>query len=180
MRRGRTLAEDEAGRRTLASDEKNRAENLMIVDLLRNDLGRIAQIGSVRVTDLFTVETYRTLHTMTSGITATLKPGLTPTDILTNLFPCGSITGAPKLRAMEIIAAFEAGPRGVYTGSIGYIAPSGDLTFNVAIRTAVIDSAGKGEIGIGGGIVADSSPRTNIRRPCSKWHSSQIPPRPSA
>ncbi len=157
MPRGRTLAEDEVGRLALASDEKNRAENLMIVDLLRNDLGRIAQIGSVKVTDLFTVETYRTLHTMTSGITATLKPGFTPTDILTNLFPCGSITGAPKLRAMEIIAAVEAGPRGVYTGSIGYIAPSGDLTFNVAIRTAIIDSTGRGEIGIGGGIVADSS-----------------------
>lgn len=156
MQRGRTLAEDEAGRLALAHDEKNRAENLMIVDLLRNDLGRIASIGSVKVTDLFTVETYRTLHTMTSGITATLKPGLGPTEILTNLFPCGSITGAPKLRAMEIIDSVEPDPRGVYTGSIGYIAPDGDLTLNVAIRTAVIDNFGKGEIGIGGGIVADS------------------------
>ncbi|MDB5530777.1 MAG: pabB [Devosia sp.] len=156
MPRGRTLAEDEAGRLALAHDEKNRAENLMIVDLLRNDLGRIAQIGSVKVTDLFTVETYRTLHTMTSGITATLKPGLGPGDILVNLFPCGSITGAPKLRAMEIIDQVEPDPRGVYTGSIGYIAPDGDLTLNVAIRTAVIDNSGKGEIGIGGGIVADS------------------------
>jgi para-aminobenzoate synthetase/4-amino-4-deoxychorismate lyase len=156
MPRGRTLAEDEAGRLALANDEKNRAENLMIVDLLRNDLGRIARIGSVKVTDLFTVETYRTLHTMTSGIEATLKPGFGPANILENLFPCGSITGAPKLRAMEIIADVEAGPRGVYTGSIGYIAPDGDLAFNVAIRTAVIDHAGTGEIGIGGGIVADS------------------------
>ncbi|MDB5588740.1 MAG: pabB [Devosia sp.] len=156
MPRGRTLAEDEAGRLALAQDEKNRAENLMIVDLLRNDLGRIAQIGSVKVTDLFTVETYRTLHTMTSGITATLKPGLGPRDILENLFPCGSITGAPKLRAMEIIDEIEPDPRGVYTGSIGYIAPDGDVIFNVAIRTAVIDNSGKGEIGIGGGIVADS------------------------
>jgi para-aminobenzoate synthetase/4-amino-4-deoxychorismate lyase len=156
LKRGRTLAEDEAGRLALAADEKNRAENLMIVDLLRNDLGRIAQIGSVTVTDLFTVETYRTLHTMTSGITATLKPGLGASDILANLFPCGSITGAPKLRAMEIIDTVEPDPRGVYTGSIGYIAPDGDLTLNVAIRTAVIDTSGKGEIGIGGGIVADS------------------------
>ena len=97
------LAEDEAGRADLAADEKNRAENLMIVDLLRNDLGRIAEIGSVEVTDLFTVETYRTLHTMTSGITARLKPGIETTPIIANLFPCGSITGAPKLRAMEII-----------------------------------------------------------------------------
>ncbi|MEO8686220.1 MAG: aminodeoxychorismate synthase component I, partial [Devosia sp.] len=156
LARGRTLAEDQAGRLALAQDEKNRAENLMIVDLLRNDLGRIAEIGSVEVTDLFTVETYRTLHTMTSGITATLKAGLGPGDILANLFPCGSITGAPKLRAMEIIAELESGHRGLYTGSIGHIAPGGDLTFNVAIRTAVIDSADRGEIGIGGGIVADS------------------------
>jgi len=156
MPRGRTVAEDEAGRLALAHDSKNRAENLMIVDLLRNDLSRIAQIGSVKVTDLFTVETLSTLHAMTSGITASLTPGLGPTDILANLFPCGSITGAPKLRAMEIIDLVEPDTRGVYTGSIGFIAPSGDLIFNVAIRTAVIDSTGKGEIGIGGGIVADS------------------------
>ncbi len=156
LKRGRTLAEDEAGRAALASDEKNRAENLMIVDLLRNDLSRIARIGSVKVTDLFTVETYRTLHTMTSGIIAEARPGIGPLDLLENLFPCGSITGAPKLRAMEIIHQVEAGPRGVYTGSIGHFAPNGDVTLNVAIRTAVIDSTGRGEIGIGGGIVADS------------------------
>jgi para-aminobenzoate synthetase/4-amino-4-deoxychorismate lyase len=154
--RGRTLAEDEAGRVALAADEKNRAENLMIVDLLRNDLGRISEIGSVKVTDLFTVETYKTLHTMTSGITAQRRPGVTTTGLLANLFPCGSITGAPKLRAMEIIHEVETGPRGLYTGSIGYFAPNGDLALNVAIRTAVIDSDGHGQIGIGGGIVADS------------------------
>ena len=157
LKRGRTLAEDQAGRAALAADEKNRAENLMIVDLLRNDLGRIAEIGTVEVTDLFTVETYSTLHTMTSGITARKLAGLTIADVLENLFPCGSITGAPKLRAMEIIQAVEAGPRGLYTGSIGYIAPNGDFRFNVAIRTAVIDATGRGEIGIGGGIVADST-----------------------
>ena len=156
-RRGRSLAEDAAGRAALAADAKNRAENLMITDLLRNDLGRIAEIGSVRVTDLFTVETYRTLHTMTSGITATRRPGVSTGALIENLFPCGSITGAPKLRAMEIIADLEAGPRGIYTGSIGFIAPDGDLTFNVAIRTAVIGSDGRGSIGIGGGIVADST-----------------------
>lgn len=157
LRRGRTRAEDEAGRLALARDEKNRAENLMIVDLLRNDLGRIAETGSVRVTDLFSVETYRSLHTMTSGIEARKKPDVGMLAVLENLFPCGSITGAPKLRAMEIIHEVEAGPRGLYTGSIGYIAPNGDFAFNVAIRTAIIDSAGRGEIGIGGGIVADSS-----------------------
>ncbi|KKC31598.1 aminodeoxychorismate synthase component I [Devosia psychrophila] len=156
LKRGRTVAEDEAGRLVLAADEKNRAENLMIVDLLRNDLGRIAEIGSVKVTDLFTVETYATLHTMTSGITAHRRPEVTTSKVLANLFPCGSITGAPKLRAMEIIREIEGGPRGLYTGSIGHFAPNGDLTLNVAIRTAVIDNAGRGEIGIGGGIVADS------------------------
>ncbi|MCR6635512.1 bifunctional chorismate-binding protein/class IV aminotransferase [Devosia sp.] len=149
-------SQDAADRAALASDEKNRAENLMIVDLLRNDLGRIAEIGSVKVTDLFTVETYSTLHTMTSGITAKRRPDVSILDVLENLFPCGSITGAPKLRAMEIVREVENAPRGLYTGSIGYIAPSGDFAFNVAIRTAVIDSKGNGTIGIGGGIVADS------------------------
>jgi para-aminobenzoate synthetase / 4-amino-4-deoxychorismate lyase len=163
LKRGRTVAEDAAGRTALAADEKNLAENLMIVDLLRNDLGRIAQIGSVKVTDLFTVETYRTLHTMTSGITAQRRAGVTTTDLLANLFPCGSITGAPKLRAMEIIADVEAGPRGVYTGSIGYFAPGGDLMLNVAIRTAVIGKDGHGEIGIGGGVVADSTAEDEYR-----------------
>lgn len=157
LKRGRTIAEDISGRAALAADEKNRAENLMIVDLLRNDLGRIAEMGSVKVTDLFTVETYRSLHTMVSGIEARKRRDLGLVEMLENLFPCGSITGAPKLRAMEIIHALEAEPRGVYTGSIGYIAPNGDFAFNVAIRTAVIDEQGRGEIGIGGGIVADSS-----------------------
>lgn len=156
MPRAPLARQDAADRAALASDEKNRAENLMIVDLLRNDLGRIAEIGSVKVTDLFTVETYSTLHTMTSGITAQRLPNVTLLDTIENLFPCGSITGAPKLRAMEIIHEVEPAPRGLYTGSIGYIAPTGDFAFNVAIRTAVIDSSGRGTIGIGGGIVADS------------------------
>lgn len=159
LKRGIHLADDEADRLALAGDAKNRAENLMIVDLLRNDLGRIAEIGSVRVTDLFTVETYRSLHTMTSGIEATRRKDIGMLEVLHNLFPCGSITGAPKVRAMEIIHAVEAGPRGLYTGSIGYIAPSGDFSFNVAIRTAIIDAAGNGSIGIGGGVVADSTAR---------------------
>lgn len=163
MKRGRSLDEDEAGRAALGADVKNRAENLMIVDLLRNDLGRIAKIGSVRVTDLFTVETYRSLHTMTSGIEAELREGVATRDILANLFPCGSVTGAPKLRAMEIIREVEAGPRGVYTGSIGWFAPNGDLKLNVAIRTAVIGNDGTGEIGIGGGIVADSTAEEEYR-----------------
>ncbi len=156
MPRAPLASQDAADRTALAADEKNRAENLMIVDLLRNDLGRIAEVGSVKVTDLFTVETYSTLHTMTSGITATRRPDVGMPEVIKNLFPCGSITGAPKLRAMEIIREVESGPRGLYTGSIGYIAPNGDFAFNVAIRTAIIDAAGNGTIGIGGGIVADS------------------------
>ncbi|MCW5722561.1 MAG: aminodeoxychorismate synthase component I [Devosia sp.] len=156
LRRAPLAADDARDRAALAADTKNRAENLMIVDLLRNDLGRIAEIGSVKVTDLFTVETYSTLHTMTSGITARLAPGRGFAEVLENLFPCGSITGAPKLRAMQIIDEVEQGPRGLYTGSIGCLAPSGDFTFNVAIRTARLDRQGRGEIGIGGGIVADS------------------------
>lgn len=178
LKRGRTLAEDAAGRAALAADEKNRAENLMIVDLLRNDLGRIAEIGSVKVTDLFTVETYSTLHTMTSGITAQRRPGIGTTELLANLFPCGSITGAPKLRAMEIIHAVEAGPRGVYTGSIGHFAPNGDLTLNVAIRTAVIEPDGTGEIGIGGGIVADSVAADEYREALLKMAFFTEPARP--
>ena len=178
LKRGRTLAEDAAGRAALSADEKNRAENLMIVDLLRNDLGRIAEIGSVKVTDLFTVETYSTLHTMTSGIEARRRADVSTTELLANLFPCGSITGAPKLRAMEIIHAVEAGQRGVYTGSIGHFAPSGDLTLNVAIRTAVIDADGRGEIGIGGGIVADSVAGDEYREALLKMAFFTDPARP--
>jgi para-aminobenzoate synthetase/4-amino-4-deoxychorismate lyase len=153
--RGRTPREDARIKTWLAMDEKQRAENLMIVDLLRNDLGRVARIGSVEVTDLFTVETYRSVHQMTSGISAELRSDMELKDVLRALFPCGSVTGAPKVRAMEIIRELETGARGVYTGAIGHIAPSGDLQFNVAIRTVVLDGA-SGEMGIGGGIVADS------------------------
>ena len=153
--RGRTPREDARLKTWLAVDEKQRAENLMIVDLLRNDLGRVAKIGSVEVTDLFTVETYRSVHQMTSGITAELRSDMGLKDMLRALFPCGSVTGAPKVRAMEIIAELEGAPRGVYTGAIGHIAPSGNAQFNVAIRTVVLQGA-RGEMGIGGGIVADS------------------------
>jgi len=156
IKRAPLAAADAAARVALAADQKNRAENLMIVDLLRNDFSRIAEVGSVKVTDLFTVETFPTLHTMTSGITAQRRADVGFAEVMENLFPCGSITGAPKLRAMEIIHEVEAGPRGLYTGSIGYLAPNGDFAFNVAIRTAVIKADGSGEIGIGGGVVADS------------------------
>jgi para-aminobenzoate synthetase/4-amino-4-deoxychorismate lyase len=140
----------------LSKDVKNRAENLMIVDLMRNDLGRIADLGSVNVTDLFTVETFKTLHQMTSGVEAHLKDGIGIVDILKAIFPPGSITGAPKIRAMELIRELETEPRGVYCGAIGRFSPDGSAQFNVAIRTAIIDRKGAGEMGIGSGVVADS------------------------
>lgn len=164
--RGLDSAGDAAQAAWLRNDTKSRAENLMIVDLLRNDIGRVSEIGSVEVTDLFTVETYRTVLQMTSGITAKLRDGTSFQDIIRKIFPCGSITGAPKVRAMEIINELEPEARGVYTGAIGMIAPNGDCRFNVAIRTLMIEAANdgaqeserQGEMGIGSGIVHDSNP----------------------
>ncbi len=146
---------DAAAAQALAADAKQRAENLMIVDLMRNDLSRVAVAGSVAVPALFAVEHYPTVHQMTSTVTATLAPGRDAADVLAALFPCGSITGAPKLRAMAALAQIEGAPRGVYTGAIGRIDAGGDAQFNVAIRTLAIrgDTA---TLGIGGGIVADS------------------------
>ncbi len=146
---------DGAERAALAASAKDRAENLMIVDLIRNDLGRVAQIGSVAVSDLFAVETYPTLHTMVSTVTAQLKPDASIADIVTALFPCGSITGAPKIRAMEILRELESSPREAYCGAIGFFAPGHSARFNVAIRTLTI-SGHRGTLGIGGGVVQDS------------------------
>lgn len=155
--RGTTPEADEEARAELAQDEKQRAENLMIVDLMRNDLTRIAAPGSVSVPELFKVETYPTLHTMVSTIAAKLAPDIGPGQALAAIFPCGSVTGAPKIRAMEVIAAVEPDARGAYTGSIGRIDPDGDAAFNVAIRTLHLrDGAGEATIGLGSGVVADS------------------------
>ncbi|MDD7909935.1 aminodeoxychorismate synthase component I [Pseudovibrio exalbescens] len=154
--RGRTRAEDQRIARWLASDTKSRAENTMILDLMRNDLSRIAEPGSVAVPSHCEVETYRSIFQMTSTTTAKLEPGAELPEIMERLFPCGSITGAPKLRAMEIIDDLEASPRGIYTGSIGAIEPNGDFCFNVAIRTLVLDEAGNGSLGTGSGVVFDS------------------------
>ena len=162
MPRGLDLTEDEQQIARLQADEKNRSEHVMIVDLLRNDLGRIGRSGSVQVEDLFSVERYRTLLQMTSTISGELYSGLSFYDLLRALFPSGSITGAPKLRTMQIIQELEGGPRGIYTGSIGHIAPSGDATFNVAIRTVVLRD-GIARMGVGGGIVADSDPTGEYR-----------------
>lgn len=154
--RGTDAATDAAARETLRRSEKDRAENLMIVDLLRNDLGRVSEIGSVEVGDLFTVETYPTLHTMVSTVRAKLRAGTAVRDVVRAIFPCGSVTGAPKLRAMEIIHELETGSRGIYCGAIGYFAPDGSAHFNVAIRTLTIEN-GRGELGIGGAVVQDST-----------------------
>ena len=156
--RGSDPAADAAVARALAADPKQRAENLMIVDLLRNDLSRISEVGSVRTPALFTVETYPTLHTLTSTVRSRLQAGVGFPEIVPALFPCGSIVGAPKIRAGEIIADLEARPRGVYTGAIGVVTASGDMLFNVAIRTAVLGPDGQGVYGVGGGVVADSDP----------------------
>jgi para-aminobenzoate synthetase/4-amino-4-deoxychorismate lyase len=156
--RGADPAADKLAMRALAADPKQRAENLMIVDLLRNDLARISTPGTVRVPDLFTVETYPSFHTLTSTVTAQLRPGVSLRERIAALFPCGSIVGAPKIRASEIIRELEPHARGFYTGSLGRIAPNGHMAFNVAIRTAVISSDGEGQYGVGGGIVADSDP----------------------
>ncbi|MEY3657993.1 MAG: aminodeoxychorismate synthase component, partial [Pseudomonadota bacterium] len=150
-------AEDARRVAQLQSDAKQRAENLMIVDLLRNDVSRVAQAGSVAVPDLFHVESYPTVHQMISTVTAQLAPGKTVADLLRAIYPCGSITGAPKIRAMEIIADVEPEPRGIYTGSIGRIDANGDAAFNVAIRTLHLPKdATVATLGLGGGIVADS------------------------
>lgn len=152
--------EDEARKHWLCHDEKSKAENLMIVDLLRNDLSRIAEVGSVNVTDLFQVETYPTLHQMTSSIEAKLRHGTPFSHLIKALFPCGSVTGAPKVKAMEIIRNLETEPRGVYTGAIGYGGPGNVVRLNVAIRTLSLNGPDgrDGEMGIGSGIVYDSDP----------------------
>jgi para-aminobenzoate synthetase / 4-amino-4-deoxychorismate lyase len=162
MPRGRDSREDVEAAARLQQDEKNRAEHVMIVDLLRNDLGRICTMGSVQVEDIFSVEKYRTLLQMTSTISGTLQAELGYYDIFRSLFPSGSITGAPKIRTMQIIRELEQKPREIYTGAIGFIAPDRSSIFNVAIRTLVLKD-GRVRMGVGGGIVADSIPSEEYR-----------------
>jgi para-aminobenzoate synthetase component 1 len=149
-------AEDTRRRFFLQSDAKNRAENLMIVDLLRNDISRVSVPGTVSVPELFAVESFETVHQMTSLITAQMQPDTGLSDIFTALFPCGSITGAPKLRAMQILADLEQAPREIYCGSLGWAAPDGRAEFNVAIRTLMVEDA-QAVLNVGGGVVYDST-----------------------
>lgn len=162
--RGRDEGEDRHRREALLASAKERAENLMIVDLVRNDLGRVAETGSVAVTGLFGVESYPTVHQMTSTVTARLRDGIGLVELFRALFPCGSVTGAPKRRSMEIIARLEETPRGAYCGAIGFVSPGEEAVFSVAIRTAVLDPArGSGELGIGSGVTADAEAAAEYR-----------------
>jgi para-aminobenzoate synthetase/4-amino-4-deoxychorismate lyase len=141
----------------LRTDPKQRAENLMIVDLLRNDLSRVCAAGSVKVPELFHIESYPTVHQMTSTVTGLLHDGADAVDVIQALFPCGSITGAPKIRAMQVVEEVEAAPRGIYCGSIGRIDDNGDAAFNVAIRTFTVCAETQSlSLGLGSGVVADS------------------------
>ena len=144
----------------LAVDEKQRAENLMIVDLMRNDLARVSVPGSVEVPELFKVETYPTVHQMVSRITSRLREGFDAVDVLRTIFPCGSVTGAPKVAAMQALRGLEPEPRGAYTGSMGWIEPGGDAAFNVMIRTIEWQTGStRAQLGLGSGLVVDSIPR---------------------
>ena len=161
------VAQDRAYAEELVGSVKDKAENLMIVDLLRNDLSRVAEAGSVTVDEPFAIESYPTVHQMVSVVRARLRDGTGAADLVKALFPCGSITGAPKIRAMELIDAVESNPSGPYCGAIGRIGADGDAAFNVAIRTLRLtemeNGRGKAVLGVGGAIVADSEPRTEWR-----------------
>ncbi|SDK06341.1 aminodeoxychorismate synthase component I [Sediminibacillus albus] len=162
--RGRFTEEDQKNLKNLLTSEKEQAENLMIVDLLRNDIGRIAKPGSVKVTRLFEAETYPTVHQLTSTIEADLVDDITIWDWFQALFPCGSITGAPKISTMRYISLLEQSPREVYCGAIGYITPERNAIFNVPIRTVFIDSEKEtATYGVGGGITWDSTPVGEFR-----------------
>lgn len=155
--RGRTAQQDARQRQFLREDEKNQAENRMIVDLLRNDISLISEVGTLDVPELFRVETYPTVHQLVSRVRAKLRPDLSLHAIFSALFPCGSVTGAPKIRAMEILRELEIAPRGAYCGAIGWVAPDSTMRFSVAIRTLSLFPGGEAVYNVGGGVVFDST-----------------------
>jgi para-aminobenzoate synthetase/4-amino-4-deoxychorismate lyase len=160
-RRGRWFEEDSEIAGQLAADPKNRAENIMIVDLMRNDLGRVCEMGGVRVPRMFHVERYGSLFQMTSDVEGRLREGVTTSELIRAVFPPGSITGAPKIRAMEIIDELEHESRGAYCGCIGYLRPDGNCLLNVAIRT-IVQRGDQCEMGVGSGVVTDSDPQSEF------------------
>jgi para-aminobenzoate synthetase component 1 len=160
-RRGESPAADAALARELVESEKERAENLMIVDLMRNDLGRVAQLGTVNVDALLQIESYETVHQLVSTVSAQLREGWGVTDVLEACFPAGSMTGAPKISAMKLLAELEVGPRGIYSGTFGYLSLDGSAELAMVIRSIVLDSSGA-SIGTGGGITSGSIPREEL------------------
>ena len=165
--RGDSAEKDERLKRELEVSDKDRAEHIMIVDLERNDLGRVCKYGTVRVEENMTVESFAQVHHMVSSVTGELKKGVSLMDIIKATFPGGSITGAPKVRAMEIIEELEPTKRGVYTGSIGYIGFNGKMDLNIAIRTMLVTDE-KVHFSVGGGIVADSDPEAEYQETLDK------------
>lgn len=161
--RGRDDREDASIVTAMRRDAKTRSENLMIVDLIRNDLGRIAAPGTVAVDGLFEIQTFDSLHQMISTVHCSIGHDRTFAEVFRQMFPCGSITGAPKLRTMQIIEALEVEPRGVYTGAVGYLGPDNDFCLNVPIRTCIAYPDGRAEMGVGGGILAESDPEAEYQ-----------------
>ena len=159
IRRGQTPEEDEALKNQLRNSEKEQAENLMIVDLVRNDLARSAETGTVKVDELFGIYTFRQVHQLISTVSATQRAGVSLAEVLGNAFPMGSMTGAPKIRAMQRIDELEASRRGVYSGAMGYILPNGDFDFNVVIRSILYDAAQeRASFMVGSAITYDADP----------------------
>jgi len=165
-------AVDRALREELDSDPKERAELSMIVDVERNDLARVSIPGSVRVAGEPEVQSFRTVHHRVARVSGSVRPGVSRAEVLAALLPSGSVTGAPKVRAMEVIGALEPRRRGLYTGALGYLAHGGALRLSMAIRCAVFDASGRGEYLVGGGVVADSDPSREVEE--TRWKASQI------
>jgi anthranilate synthase component 1 len=166
-RRGKNADEDAALATELLADAKERAEHIMLVDLGRNDIGRVAQTGSVRVTEQMVIERYSHVMHIVSNVEAKLKPGLNAIDVLRATFPAGTVSGAPKVRAMEIIDELEPVKRGVYAGAVGYLGFNGDMDVAIALRTAVVKD-GMLHVQAGGGVVADSVPQAEWQETQSK------------